>query len=314
MENVFAAVVRCLPAGISATEVRLPAYSTGWVDRLRNLWFSWTLRKQDRVFHISGDVTYAALILPGRRTAITIHDCEFIDRASGLKRWILLHFWLKWPVRHCHRISVISEATRRAVLEYTHCDPAKLSVIPNPVTVGWTFSPRSFNRECPTILQVGTKANKNVPKLIEAIRGLRCELHIIGPIDTALRQLLRAAGVSYRNYQQLSDKDLQACYIRADIVSLVSTLEGFGLPILEAQMIGRPVITSNQSSMPEVAGQGACLVNPQDPLAIRRGLERIIQDEDYRETLIEKGRQNTKRFAPARISRAYAELYRELGG
>ncbi len=78
-------------------------------------------------------------------------------------------------------------------------------------------------------------------------------------------------------------------YHRADIVSLVSTYEGFGMPIIEGQAIGRAVIAGNVASMPEIAGDGACLVDPYDVPAIRTGILRIINDPEYRESLIARG-------------------------
>ena len=94
------------------------------------------------------------------------------------------------------------------------------------------------------------------------------------------------------------------------MISFCSLLEGFGLPILEAQATGRPVITSNLSSMPEVAGNGALLVDPYDVNAIRKGILRIIQDGALRENLIVKGLENVKRFSPQKVADAYVELYR----
>ncbi|MCB0583153.1 MAG: glycosyltransferase, partial [Phaeodactylibacter sp.] len=91
-----------------------------------------------------------------------------------------------------------------------------------------------------------------------------------------------------------------------------SEYEGFGMPILEAQATGRPVITSNICSMPEVAGRGAALVNPYDPAAKRAAIEQIIRNAGYREELIQEGRENVKRFNLEKIAGQYLELYREI--
>src|SRR5208337_1024224 len=91
-----------------------------------------------------------------------------------------------------------------------------------------------------------------------------------------------------------------------------SFLEGFGLPILEAQATGRPVITSNLSSMPEVAGKSACLADPYDVSSIRSGILKIINEPDYRETLIAKGFENVKRYSLSRVVKMYTNLYTEI--
>jgi glycosyltransferase involved in cell wall biosynthesis len=98
-------------------------------------------------------------------------------------------------------------------------------------------------------------------------------------------------------------------YQDADIVSFPSTYEGFGMPILEAQAVGRVVVTSRVLSMPEVAGEGACFVDPFDPSSIRRGLEQVIGDGDYRQKLIQKGFKNVERFDAERIANQYREVY-----
>ena len=102
------------------------------------------------------------------------------------------------------------------------------------------------------------------------------------------------------------------CYEEADIVTLMSTLEGFGMPIVEAQAVGRVVVTSNVSSMPEVAGDGACLVDPLDVSAIRAGIRKVIDDDGYREDLVRRGFENVKRFDPERIAQQYLDLYRRI--
>ena len=84
------------------------------------------------------------------------------------------------------------------------------------------------------------------------------------------------------------------------------------MPILEAQATGRPVVTSNVASMPDVAGDAACLVDPFSTDAIRDGVLRVIDDADYREELVRRGFENVKRFHPDVIADAYYSLYRKI--
>ncbi len=119
---------------------------------------------------------------------------------------------------------------------------------------------------------------------------------------TSYEQQLKASGISYSYRTNLSESEILAAYHQADIVSLVSTYEGFGLPIIEAQAIGRAVIAGNVASMPEVAGEGACLVDPHDVTAIRSGILRIINEPGYRNAIVEQGFQNVKRFDPQLIA------------
>ena len=98
----------------------------------------------------------------------------------------------------------------------------------------------------------------------------------------------------------------------ADILAFVSTYEGFGLPIIEAQAIGRVVITSNLASMPEVAGKGALFVNPFSVEEIREGIVSLIENEHDRATLIKRGLENVKRFDKEKIANQYQEIYDEF--
>ncbi len=110
----------------------------------------------------------------------------------------------------------------------------------------------------------------------------------------------------------LSQPQIIAEYHRCDLVLFASTYEGFGMPILEAQAIGRPVVTSTIASMPEVAGDAAELVDPFDPLSIRAGVTRVLTSTSRQESLIARGFANLPRFAPTVVAQAYASLYREV--
>lgn len=91
-----------------------------------------------------------------------------------------------------------------------------------------------------------------------------------------------------------------------------STYEGFGLPIIEAQATGRPVLTSKLEPMSSVAGDAACLVDPYSVESIRAGVKKIIENESYRNELIEKGFKNVERFQLKNVTKQYIDLYQEL--
>jgi glycosyltransferase involved in cell wall biosynthesis len=192
------------------------------------------------------------------------------------------------------------------------CDPGKIVVIPVAISERYRRREKPFNKMQPRILQVGTAPNKNIMRLAEALRGMNCTLEVVGRLSDKQRAALSRNGIAYTNFWGLSDEEMVKRYEDSDIVALVSTYEGFGMPILEGQATGRPVITSQVLSMPEVAGSAACLVDPYDVASIREGVLRIVEEDEYREALVHKGLENVKRFDAHRIAMQYLDLYRRL--
>jgi glycosyltransferase involved in cell wall biosynthesis len=296
--------------GQDATPLIAPHQSKGIWRRIANV--VWAARNRGDVNHITGDVHYLALSLPRKRTILTIHDCHSLERLTGWKRRLLRLFWYDLPIRRAAIVTVISQETKRQLLRHVPADERNIEVVPNAVAPIFRPSPRPFRHDCPQILQIGTKPNKNLPRLIQALDGVRCHLKIIGPLNASHREQLDRSRISYDVQTQLDQEAMFRAYCECDLVSFVSTYEGFGMPIIEAQWVERPVLTSNCSSMPEVAGLGACFVDPFDVDSIRRGIDRISCDSAYREKLIEHGRVNRQGFALAEVARRYLQLYQRL--
>ena len=120
--------------------------------------------------------------------------------------------------------------------------------------------------------------------------------------------------MDYRNLVDLSDAELHAAYAESNALIFASTDEGFGLPILEAQALGRPVITSARAPMDDVAGTGALLVDPEDVTAIGNACRRLMEDGQLRAQLIAAGLKNVERFRPEAAAQAYTQLFVKLVG
>ena len=311
LERVFKSVRASSPSDMSVAAWTCRFQSRGVMRRLLNLVEA--PFHQGDINHITGDVHYLALALAKQKTILTIHDCVGLRFLKGLRYLAVMLLWYKLPARRVGAITTISEFTRKDVLRYTHCAPEMVRVIHDPVPDGFAPSPKPFNVQRPVLLQVGTREqNKNLCRVAEAIRGIPCRLDIIGRLTDRQRQALQYNSVSYTEQWDLSDQEVLQRYRDCDMVIFASTYEGFGMPIVEGNATGRPVVTSNICSMPEVAGSAACLVDPFDFSSIRRGILRVINDHDYRNHLIAQGFENVKRFRADIIAAQYAALYREV--
>lgn len=312
IELLFDQIRAHLPADITCETKVAHYHSGGVVPRLRMCLDA--MREQGEINHVTGDINFLASVLSGPRTVLTVHDVGMMNHPNPLARKVLQWFWVSLPVKRAGFVTTVSAATKRELLKYVDVDERKVRVIHVPVAPGLTYAPREFNSEHPVILHIGCAPNKNLPRLAEALQGLRCRLEIIGKPSEAQEEKLAQHGIDYGWSARLSNDELRQKYEACDMLAFASTYEGFGMPIVEANIVGRPVVTGNLLSMPEVAGDAAQLVDPFDVKDIRAGIERVIGDAAYRARLVERGRVNAERFAPATIAAQYAALYREMRG
>lgn len=267
--------------------------------------------QQGNINHVTGDIHYVTYLLRKRGTILTILDCGFMNEPNRFKRWIFKFFWLTLPVQRARYITAISTATKQDIIRYTGCDEEKITVI--PVAVDEIYKPfyKAFNTDQPRLLQIGTAVNKNVERLIEAIQGLPCTLVVIGRLTEAQTKMLNDLNIRYENRMNLTQEEVYEEYCRADIVTFVSTFEGFGMPIIEANCVERPVIAGNNSSMPEVGADAAYFVEATNVEQIREGILNLINDSGLRDNLISKGRINKTRFSNETIANRYGAIYEE---
>lgn len=264
------------------------------------------------VNHITGEIHFLNILMNKNKVVLTILDCVMLDMKKGISREILKWLYFHLPINNAKFITAISEETKRQVIAYTKCNPDKIQVIPVAVSSRFYPCPKQFNENKPVVLQIGTSFNKNILRLCQALKGIRCHLTIIGRLSPAHIDALNTNSIEYSNEFNVSNKRILEKYQECDILSFISTSEGFGMPIVEANVVERVVITSNLSSMPEVAGNAACLVNPYSVEDIHQGFIKVISNKSYRENLIDEGRKNKLRYDSQVISNMYYDLYKKI--
>ena len=268
---------------------------------------------QGDINHVTGDVHFLSYFLKRERTILTIHDCVSVMHSTGIRREIFKFFWFTLPVKRVRHITVVSNKTKQELLSIVDVPQERISVIPNCISKAFQpIEKKSFDQKRPRILQVGTLFNKNLSRLCQALEGISCTLEIIGRLSTEQSKLLERYKIEYENFIDLTDEEMIERYQSADMMTFVSTYEGFGLPVLEAQATGTVLVSSDIDPIRDIAGEGACLVDPKDVQDIRRGILKVIENVSYREQLVQYGLENVKNYQPEHIAQLYSHLYKSI--
>ena len=264
------------------------------------------------IFHISGDVNYLATFLPTKKVILTIHDVGRYFELIGFKRVIFKLYWIIFPLLFSNLIFTSSKITQSRVQSFLSLTRNK--VLHVPICTGLNIEPKINikNNSTFTILHIGTKRNKNLTNLILAIQGINCLLQIVGPIGPNDSRLIKKSKINIQNYIRISDEEISSLYEKANLVSFPSFYEGFGMPILEAQLAGTPLITSRISPMKEVAGNAAHLIDPHSVKEISQAVTSLIKDCNYRAAIIKDGFRNSKRYSAKIVVEEHLKIYKQL--
>ncbi|HEY6873539.1 MAG TPA: glycosyltransferase family 1 protein [Geobacteraceae bacterium] len=249
---------------------------------------------------------YNAPLFRLRRYVFTIHDLNHIDIAansSALKR-LYYQIVLRRACRRAARVLTVSEFSRRRIIEWSGVDPARVVNVGNGVSADFSVSVAPYRPGYPYLLSIGNrKGHKNELRLLKAFATAKIDASIkllfSGPSSGELLELASEAGVSDRIVflGRIEERALPSIYRGAIALAFPSLYEGFGLPVLEAMASGIPVITSNTTALPEVAGDAAILVDPENVAAIADAIGQIVHDETLRTNLTVKGLERVRAFS-----------------
>jgi len=260
---------------------------------------------------------------------VTVHDLSFLLYPQNFRaaNRFYLRYFTRLSVRRARRVIAVSESTKRDLIHHYHLTPDRIDVVHNGVDGGFRPLPDDLvaafraEQELPErfMLFVGTlEPRKNVVRLIEAYARLpqdRPPLMLVGGRGWLYDEIfarVEALGVSDEVHfvGYVPAKELPWWYNAAHLFVYPSLYEGFGLPPLEAMACGTPVVTSNASSLPEVVGSAALLVDPADTAALAAAMERALTDSDLRDRLRAAGMIQAQEFTWPKTARQTAISYR----
>lgn len=233
----------------------------------------------------------------------TLHDLNYVDRpesSSPLKRLYFAAF-VKRACREAACVLTVSEFSRGRIVEWSGISPDKVVNVGSGVGPAFNLDVAPYRFRSPFILcSSNRKKHKNEFRQIEAFSksGLAKELALVftGDPTPELADCIRRNGVagSVHFLGRVPDEQLPSLYRGAEAVTFVSLYEGFGLPVVEAMACGTPVLTSNTTALPEVAGDAALLANPTSVEEMSHSLARIVRDAPLRKRLREAGLKRAK--------------------
>lgn len=222
-------------------------------------------------------------------------------------------------VRRAAAVMVPSESTRRDLCSLLDVPEEKVHVVPLATAIGGS-SEQSAEATRPFLLYVGVRESyKNFAGLVGALGGSRTTVDLVAfggpPLGAEELALVHRAGLDGRvRWEAGDDRRLAELYRGALALVYPSQYEGFGLPILEAMTLGCPVICSNTSSMPEVAGSAAEYVDPASSESIRMAIDRVVGDPIHRQRLVDLGRIRADEFSWARTAEIAEHVYASVLG
>ena len=268
-------------------------------------------------------------LLPAPNAVVTVHDLSFLRHPEWFRfeRASYYRLAVGRGVRHATRVIAVSQATASDLVEILRVSPDRIDVIPNGVDE--CFQPTGDEEHAAVrqryglpprfFLYLGTlEPRKNLVRLILAYEQIAasCPIDLVlagrngwktGPIHAQATRSAYAARIHFPGFVRRDD--LPAMMGAADAFVYPSLFEGFGIPVTEAMACGTPVLTSNTSSLPEVAGEAALLVDPYDIDAIAKAMQRLAEDERLRGELTVRGNERAARFTWRETARRTLETY-----
>ena len=296
--------------------------------KFNNLWtqlgLSWAIKNDtpDVLFVPAHNLPW----IHPKNSVVTIHGLEYehFPESYGIVSVLFHRFFIKKSCQWASKLIAVSEVTKKDLKKYYNVSGEKVTVIANGFSVSDKANNDEVRKEVKRIAQkrfclfLGRlELRKNIGNIAKAFDLLKTKYGYEGQLILAgkpgygyeeIKKIIKGLAskqfIKEIGYLVISEKELLLS--QADILFFPSLAEGFGIPILEAQSMGVPVITSNYGPMDEVAGDKNIVVDPQNPKKIAKLAHKIISDNNFRQKIIIAGRENVKRFSWDKCAREVA--------
>jgi glycosyltransferase involved in cell wall biosynthesis len=252
------------------------------------------------------DVFYSPSYMPPIYSPIpfivTIHDLNHLYFYSKFHKFYLKYI-ISFLSSNAKKIITVSEYTKKELIDKLRISAQSIEVVYNGIDNSFRSNNDVILLDRPYFFYVGNKRNyKNVIRMLQAFERAKISSDFLlllsgtsnAELDFEINKLNICSRIRFAG--NISDEDLPKFYKGAYALLFVSLMEGFGLPIIEAMSAGTPVITSNITSLPEIAGDAALLVDPFNVNVIAEAIERIVFEDDLRKGLVELGYERSKIF------------------
>ncbi|TAN62048.1 glycosyltransferase family 1 protein [bacterium] len=280
---------------------------------------------------------FNASILSSKPSVVTIHDLIyylFSDSCPGLAGQLYAKFMFNAVTRKAKKIIAVSEYSKQELVKHLGIKADKITVVYHGIdpvyapvkdkkTLDEIIARYALNKDY--VLYVGThQPRKNLVRLIHAFskvafKNSSVDLLLTGKVETRWKELYGTAeslGLKdrVRFLGMVPEKDLPCLYSTAKLFAFPTLYEGFGIPPIEAAACGAPVMISDRTSLPEVAGDYAVVVNPEDVDEMAKAIERVLESKDLQEELRQKGLKSAKRFTWKEAALKTIKVYEEAAG
>lgn len=277
--------------------------------------------------------SYTAPLITKTKIILTVHDVSYeaLPKQYPLRDRLKMKTLPRRATKKAKQIITVSDFSKKEITKYYGIPSEKVKVI--PLAADSTFIPQDNKKDLEEIknkygirgkfiLYVGAMsgvfARRNVPQLIKTFKKISNpishHLVLVGKHESGIPQLIKNLKLRKRVtlIDYVSDKDLASLYSAADVFVYLSTYEGFGLPVLEAMACGAPVICSNLSSLPEVAGDAAIFVNPENTEEIASSIRDVLTNETLKIELSQRSLKQAKRFSWQKTAQATLKVLTEV--